>query len=454
MSSPALARPLPQSIDAERAILGAVLLSGGPPNKALDVASDKLFPSDFFHDHHKKIFHAMLEMREAGRLIDLVMLTDHLANSRNLEAAGGAAYLQTLMDGVPRLVNIGEYINLVHEKAQLRKIILQAGAMQTRALEGLAKPDDIYSDFQGFLKANGNGHKRRLTPIEGQELLTMNSEPLEYIIDPILPTQGLGMLYAWRGCGKTYFMLNVCYTICTGQETCFLWKIPRARRVVYVDGELPLNALQARWQKIVGGYGLVPPPKGMITFTNRTVDKQAPNIATSEGQRMIEDLLEEGTFLVLDNLSALCRTPKEDEEGWASTQEWLIDLRHRGISTLFLHHGGKSGTQRGTSKREDFLDTILKLSHPTDYSPDQLLRCEVHTEKYRGGEAEAVVPFEVRLETDPRGNAIFSYKPLRDIIERRVPEMLEMGMKVPEIAEELHISRYQVYRLKRKNSLP
>jgi putative DNA primase/helicase len=188
----------------------------------------------------------------------------------------------------------------------------------------------------------------------------------------------------------------------------------------------------------------------MMGFINRSVDKKAPNIATAQGQRMIEEHLQEGDFLVLDNLSALCRTPKEDEEGWGSTQEWLIELRHRGITTFMLHHAGKSGAQRGTSKREDFLDAILMMRHPSDYSPDQLLRCEFHVEKYRGDDADAVLPFELRLESDTRGNSVFTHKPLHDIVESRAFEMLKMKMKVNEIAEDLHLSRYQVYRLKRK----
>ena len=445
----ALAPEMPSNIDAERSVLGAILLD--EKTSAINAASEKIKSGDFFLKEHQIIFHVMLAQHDAGQAIDITTLIGRLTDERKLEMAGGAGYVAKLIDGVARVSNVCHYAQIVYEKSLLRKLIHSCSATQEKAFGALANYDDLYSELQASVKesTNGNG-KKKLHLIDGQDLLTMNTSPLEWVIEPILPTQGLGMLYAWRGCGKTYLMLELCYAICVGEEKCFLWKIPRPRRVVYIDGELPANALQLRWQNILRGHGHHIPEKGSIGFVNRTVDKRAPNIATAEGQHLVEEHLQEGTFLVLDNISALCRTAKEDEEGWASTQEWLIDLRHKGITTWLLHHAGKGGTQRGTSKREDFLDAIIKMCHPADYSPDQLLRCEVHSEKYRGDDPRAVMPFEVRLETDQRGAAVFSHRPLQDVIEKRASEMFEMGMKVTEIAEELHISRFQVYRLKKR----
>jgi len=94
----------------------------------------------------------------------------------------------------------------------------------------------------------------------------------------------------------------------------------------------------------------------------------------------------------------------------------------------------------------------LNLRHPADYSPDQLLRCEVHVEKYRGDQASAVLPFEIRLEADFQGGSVFTHRALQDVIEKRAIEMFSMGMKVTEIAEELRISRFQVYRIKKRTA--
>jgi hypothetical protein len=76
-------------------------------------------------------------------------------------------------------------------------------------------------------------------------------------------------------------------------------------------------------------------------------------------------------LIVLDNLSTLVRSGRENEsESWLPVQEWALQLRKRGKSILFVHHAGKTGQQRGTSKKEDVLDTVISLKRPKDYSPN------------------------------------------------------------------------------------
>src|SRR3972149_7380771 len=94
-----LERPLPQNLDAERSVLGAILLD----NHTLNAAIEKLKPEDFFLDQHRRIFNQMIELGEAQQAIDLVTLADLLHRKGELEAAGGAAYLAQLVDGVPRI---------------------------------------------------------------------------------------------------------------------------------------------------------------------------------------------------------------------------------------------------------------------------------------------------------------------------------------------------------------
>ena len=67
---------------------------------------------------------------------------------------------------------------------------------------------------------------------------------------------------------------------------------------------------------------------------------------------------------MVDSLSTLCRSGVENEsESWLPVQEWALRLRRNGVSVLFVHHAGKSGKQRGTSRREDVLDTIFHVIH-------------------------------------------------------------------------------------------
>jgi putative DNA primase/helicase len=84
-------------------------------------------------------------------------------------------------------------------------------------------------------------------------------------------------------------------------------------------------------------------------------------------------------------------------------QDYLLRLRRRNISVLIVHHAGKGGQQRGTSRREDVLDTVICLRRPSDYEPTEGARFEVHLEKGRGMTGDQLKPFEAKFEV--RDNA-------------------------------------------------
>ena len=194
------------------------------------------------------------------------------------------------------------------------------------------------------------------------------------------------------------------------------------------------------------------PQRGQLRLIAADLEEVAPQIVTPDGRRRIEDHLRGGEVIVLDNLSTLQYTGTEREtEEWSITQDWLLSLRRRGFTSIFLHHAGKDGKQRGTSNREDVVNLVLGLRKPADYSQDEGLRCEIYFEKVRGkATGIAVQPFELKLETDSESGCTWLRRPLKQIIMRRAFEMLGAGMRPNDIADDLHLSRYQVYRLKKK----
>jgi putative DNA primase/helicase len=147
----------------------------------------------------------------------------------------------------------------------------------------------------------------------------------------------------------------------------------------------------------------------------------------------------------------LCRSGKENEgEGWLPVQEWALRLRQRGIAVLFVHHAGKGGAQRGTSRREDVLDLVIALRRPTDYSPTEGLRCELHYEKCRSLIGEAAKPFEVKLQADSIGTPAWTVRPVENALLSRASELFKDGVSVRDAAEELGVSRSTAQRLRKK----
>src|SRR5579862_6741493 len=121
-----LERPLPSNLDAERSILGAILLD----NNALNTAVESLKPEDFFLPQHRHVFNQMVALGESQQAIDLVTLSEELHRRGELEASGGAPYLASLVDGVPRVSNVEHYARIVKEKAVLRNLVHTAHNIQ------------------------------------------------------------------------------------------------------------------------------------------------------------------------------------------------------------------------------------------------------------------------------------------------------------------------------------
>lgn len=278
--------------------------------------------------------------------------------------------------------------------------------------------------------------------------------PRKTVLAPILPERGLAMLFAGRGIGKTHVALGMAFAVSTGSG--FLrWRADKPRNVLYVDGEMPQQALQERLLANMSGGGRRPKEGA---FRLLCMDRQplgmSINLAEAKHQKMIDSHLDEVDFLVLDNLSTLVNGGIEnDAESWISMQAWLLQLRRRGVTVLIVHHAGRGGNARGTSKREDVLDTVIQLRQPDDYDPDEGARFEVHLTKARGVFGDDASAFEATLEIGDEGGAHWTCTDLKTADEesvRKVMELKDAGKTVREIADELEKSKSAVGRLLKK----
>jgi putative DNA primase/helicase len=283
----------------------------------------------------------------------------------------------------------------------------------------------------------------KLQFVTAEELLERDFPPREMMLAPIIPMKGLAMLYGPRGLGKTYVAMGIAYAVASGGA--FLkWQAPKARRVLYIDGEMPAATMQERVALLATGPGPEPEP-GMLQFLLADLhDDPLPDLGTEDGQAALEQQWGETPpdLLIIDNLSSLASVVRDnDAESWSPMQTWLLRLRRRGISVLFVHHAGKGGQQRGTSRREDVLDTSMALRRSSDYSPTEGARFEVHLEKARGVVGEDAEPFEVRLQTDDHGKPTWTWEAHKNAMFARACALFRDGTTVRDAAEELGISR-------------
>jgi putative DNA primase/helicase len=209
--------------------------------------------------------------------------------------------------------------------------------------------------------------------------------------------------------------------------------------------------MQRRLAAIVAGFRSEPPdPDYLRLLSADIVEGGLPDLGTHEGQAEVDTAIGDAELLVIDNISTLVRCGKENEaESWLPVQGWALAHRRAGRSVLFIHHAGKGGLQRGTSRREDVLDTVITLRRPADYLADQGARFEIVLEKGRAVHGDDARPIEARYE-ERDGAAIWTRTEVADAEINRVVDALRDGMSIREAAGKLGMHRSKVERLKKR----
>jgi hypothetical protein len=266
------------------------------------------------------------------------------------------------------------------------------------------------------------------------------------LLKPWLNSQDLAMIFAGRGIGKTHLALALSFAVATG-GTLTNWIAPRPAKVLYLDGELPGAVLQARLA--MHCPDVEPQPGYFRAFTPDLLPDGValPDLSTEEGQRTIELMIERDTeLLVIDNLSAWCRTGEENRaESWHPMATWILQLRRRGLAVLLIHHAGKTGQQRGTSKKEDLLDVSIELRRPKDYDPQQGAVFVLEFTKARNLFGDDAQSLELRLEGN-EAQAEWKCKTVEASTYDRVVELARDGLSQAEITTELELNKSTVSR--------
>ena len=277
-------------------------------------------------------------------------------------------------------------------------------ALRARILD-LAKPfqpgQALLSERAVGKRANSSrsapAYAQSLKVLDGGELLTTQFPPRSLMLTPWLPEKGLAMIFAPRGVGKTWIALGIAHAVASGGD--FLgWRAARPRSVLYIDGEMPAQMLQERYRDTVVASGQDGPAENFRLLASDFQPDGLPDLADFDEQRFLESAIGDAELIVVDNLSTVARGLRENEaDAYVPFQFWLLAQRAAGRSVLLVHHAGKGGGQRGTSKKEDVLDTVISLTRPPGYEANEGARFEVRFTKSRGFFGDDAEPFEARF---------------------------------------------------------
>jgi putative DNA primase/helicase len=276
--------------------------------------------------------------------------------------------------------------------------------------------------------------------VDLRTFLELDFPPREWLMPELLQKRDIAMVHSWRGVGKTLFSQGIGYAVASGSPFLRYPAPDQAHGVLIVDGEMPREDLQGRLAALVAGADREATAPFRILSTDMLEDP-LPSLATDRGQKIVEGSLQDVELVIIDNISTLCSSGRENEaESWEPLQSWLLSLRRRGLTVLLVHHEGKGGSQRGTSKREDVLTQVIQLKRPKNYDPSEGARFEVHLTKARGIFGNAAEPFEAVFSTGEDGEAVWTWRTLGDGKKHQVLDLCQAGVtNQREIAEELGI---------------
>lgn len=336
--SPAPDMQLPAAVEAERTLLGAVLLDG----QAWDEVA--MVPKEAWSlDSHLRIRMGMKRLAAAGSAIDIVTLANHLTGRHEIENVGGVAYIAGLTEGLPRRPAIGDYIKIVNDKSVLRRLMIACSGAIQRAQEQSETGLEVLGGLQATLEALGSGGAEARNADIGSFFMDALNKANERFLSKVAPRIPTGN--AWID-AKIGGILHGYYTIVAARpkvgksafgDTAIAYNCQRGRRVVKISLEV---------DREMSLYNLVP---HVVNLPNIVCTRQ--ELQTPEQNR----LFNEGMGQVLE-------WPLRIYEGDIDCDEacWIIERETKaGDEVLFvLDHFGlmvEAGKNNASKIRESYV---------------------------------------------------------------------------------------------------
>jgi DNA-binding MarR family transcriptional regulator len=287
--------------------------------------------------------------------------------------------------------------------------------------------------------------------ITSRDLQKLELKPRRKLLGDWFAEGDLGFIFAFRGVGKTWFGVYLAEALSTGGKVGD-WQATAPVKVLYIDGEMPPDLMRDRSKGLEGA------PNANLEFLNheilfdrtgRVLNITRPEVQQAITQRCVDTKVK---VLMLDNLSTLASGMRENEaDSWELVNNWLLDLRRRKVAVIIIHHAGRSGEMRGTSKREDNVFWIIALDDAKKNADDKRgARFISRFTKPSRNTQEEIPAYEWHVVTDlASGEVSFSHKQAQtaDVFLK----LIEDGItECSDIADEMKISKASVSRMAKR----
>ena len=455
---------MPIDTMTEAAVCGTLLEVGGQGAHAVKPMVRRLRPSSFGDIRHRTIFEAIESVVNEGLSCDLLTVRTALTKRNQIENAGGDPYLSEIANSAlspltfdqhaQRLAMLEASRLALEPIDNLRAAILSSNHEKAFAaiLETQEQLRVLHDRAAGTSNPNGEwmAHLDKGTT-SASGLAQLAVPPREPIMGDWFREGDLGFIYGPRGLGKTWLAIYLARKCAEGKPVGD-WNCHKPRRVLYVDGEMPLDSIRERDAALSGT-----PADGMFYLqhealfhlTGKVLNLTSPTVQAALLEKCNRDRIE---ILFLDNLSCLFTGIKENEaDAWELVLPWLLDLRRNRIAVVFIAHAGRNGFMRGTSRREDAAFWMMQLTETKDTGEIQNgARFICRFVKNRNATEQECPPLEWCFQK-PKDAAIaaVSWKKISTLQVFR--QWIEDGLtSASDIAEEMGLSKGQVSKMAKK----
>lgn len=339
------------------------------------------------------------------------------------------------IDGLPSKGDVSTFIQSVGNKAE-------AAAMLADMIN-LCKPytPPKKATLEDAILDIGQFHNLQIT------------QRKEYL-SPWLKEDAIILISGWRGTGKTFFAMGVLDAV-TGGGAFGPWNCQTAAPALFLDGEMPPADIQER-SEILNLNRSRKHPLHIYSdaYANSLGLSRANLNSDTWRQAMKRILITRGIKLwVIDNLASVAGGLDENSrQDWDPVNQWLLELRFAGITTMMLHHTGKGGAQRGTSAREDNLDCSIILKSPSDYTPEDGARFICHFSKARvkASALPLIQDAEFKLTLDEHGQHAWTFGGVKQETRKQILTLLDEGISQKDVSEHLGVAKGTVSKTRSK----
>ena len=360
----------PNNIDAERAVLGSMLMPDEGGRAIQKVLNMRLAAPHFYREAHKVIFDAILLLYNKNIPADLLTVTKKLEQTNSLEEAGGVVYMDEMIDAVPTVENVTYYADMVLEASARRRIIRQLHKTVKRADDEKVELEEVMADIariNGSLPTLSKTWRRK-KPVDAKNFCEMDMQNIPMIVGGgLIPAFGYTMLAGHAKSGKTTLCLQLCISIATG--TPFLNTFPIEQPgagVLYCYLENSDNGIRKILKEQRQQWGGTQPELTNLYL----LEAKGLCLQRQEDLRYLRNMIQEKKIelCIIDPISLAMKNDQNDYSVVRSLVNTLLQMgRDTGTAFLLIHHFHKPGMVKrepihamiGSSAWGNFAESVI-----------------------------------------------------------------------------------------------